>query len=244
MAEKRLQPQEIQREEMSRRRFLKFSGGLIVAIGIGYVPPGKAGPAKGTPEGLTLPAAMGYLLVDIKKCQGCLSCMLACSLAQEGVEDLSLSRIQVLQNPFEKWPADIVIGQCRQCVDPACVKACKYGALRANPQQGQIRMIDYGKCVGCGACFEACPYQPSRTVVIADERSGQDLKGRKCDLCAEARYHFDKAGGGPHGTQACVAICPLGAITFSREIPVQEGDSGYYVNLRGPSWQKLGYPIN
>ena len=43
------------------------------------------------------------------------------------------------------------------------------------------------------------------------------------------------------GCGACVEICPVGAISFTAEIPVQEGDAGYEVNLRGSGWHKLGY---
>ncbi len=105
-----------------------------------------------------IPPADGYLLVDIEKCQGCLSCMLACSLIHEGVESPSLSRIQIMQNSFASFPDDLTIEQCRQCVDPACVKGCPTGALRADARYGNVRMVDTEKCIGCGLCFDACPY--------------------------------------------------------------------------------------
>ena len=76
--------------------------------------------------------------------------MLACSLVHEGVENLTLSRIQVIQNPFESFPDDVTIEQCRQCVDPACVKACPVDALKANAEYGNVRMVDRTKCIGCG----------------------------------------------------------------------------------------------
>jgi protein NrfC len=38
-----------------------------------------------------------------------------------------------------------------------------------------------------------------------------------------------------------VEVCPLGAIQFTAEVPVQEGDAGYKVNLRGENWKKLGF---
>lgn len=43
--------------------------------------------------------------------------------------------------------------------------------------------------------------------------------------------------------QACVEVCPMEAIRFTKEIPIQEGDKGYKVNLRGAEWAALGYPI-
>jgi len=64
----------------------------------------------------------------------------------------------------------------------------------------------------------------------------------KCDLCSGAPFWIQK--GGPDGKQACVEVCPLGAIKFTKEIPIQKGDSGYKVNLRGAGWKKLGYPTD
>jgi protein NrfC len=170
--------------------------------------------------------------------------MLACSLVHEGVESLSLSRIQVLQNSFVSFPDDLAIEQCRQCVDPACVKACPSGALGADAGYGNVRMVDQEVCIGCGRCYDACPYTPSRAFLAADEAYDGQAKSRKCDLCANAPYHWDEVGGGPGGKQACVAVCPVGAIAFTAEIPRQEGDDGYRVDLRDRSWGKLGYPTN
>jgi protein NrfC len=168
--------------------------------------------------------------------------MLACTLVHEGVENPSLSRIQIIQNPFESFPNDVTIEQCRQCVDPACVSVCPTDALRANVGYGNVRMIDRTKCIGCGECIEACPYTPSRPVVVSDEKFDDGLKVQKCDLCADTPYHWDDAGGGPDGMQACVEVCPVDAIKFTTKIPVQEGDEGYKVNLRDTNWRRLGYP--
>ena len=51
-----------------------------------------------------IPPADGYLLVDIREVPGLLSCMLACSLVHEGVESLSLSRIQICRIPSRPFP--------------------------------------------------------------------------------------------------------------------------------------------
>lgn len=218
--------------DYSRRDFLSLSKNMLIGTGIAGLTPGLIWLDNAM---AAIPASEGYLLVDTKKCQGCASCMLACSLVHEGVENLTLSRIQVIQNPFESYPDDVTIEQCRQCVDPACVKACPEDALKANAKYGNVRMVDRTKCIGCGDCAEACPYMPSRAV-ISDEKSC------KCDLCANTPYHWDDAGGGPNGKQACVEVCPVGAIKFTKKIPVQKGDNGYKVNLRTKNWWKLGYP--
>jgi protein NrfC len=181
-----------------------------------------------------IPASEGYLLVDFKKCQGCLSCMLACSLVHEGTENLSLARIQVLQNSFAKFPDDLSMAQCRQCVESPCVDACPAEALHVDKKNGNIRIVDMKKCTGCKACVHACPFEPSR--VLWDPHKKKALK---CDLCSDAPFWSEK--GGVKGKQACVEVCPLNAIQFTQKIPEQKGDTGYKVNLRGESWKKLGY---
>ena len=135
------------------------------------------------------------------------------------------------------------IEQCRQCVDPQCVSVCPTGAIEADPKHGNVRRIDRKKCTGCLKCVDKCPYTPSRPTLIPDSRKDAGVRVDKCDLCADARYHWDKRGGGPAGKQACVEVCPVGAIKFTQEIPVQE-DAGYKVNLRGDSWSELGYPTD
>jgi protein NrfC len=251
---------------ITRRDFIKVTGAIVIVAGTGgcgsvatdespapantltptNAPAGAGAPGTGqilvTPD--VIPPADGYLLVDIEKCQGCASCMLACSLIHEGVEGLSLSRIQIMQNSFASFPDDLTIEQCRQCVDPACVKVCPTGALKADARYGHVRMVDKEECIGCGLCYGACPYTPSRAFLAADKAYDDEAKSRKCDLCANAPYHWDGAGGGPDGKQACVAICPVGAIMFTVEIPKQEGDRGYKVDLRERNWGKLGYPTN
>jgi protein NrfC len=221
-------------ESISRREFLEKSGLIAAGIGIGSALPNIfwlddaiAGVA----------VSGGYLLVDTKKCQGCMTCMLACSLAHEGVESLSLSRIQIVQDSFKQFPDDLDIAQCRQCVEAACVDVCPTGALSVNPKFRNIRIVDAEKCIGCKSCIEACPYRPGRAVWDAEKE-----KARLCDLCAQTPYWNQK--GGPAGKQACIEICPVGAITFTSEIPVQEGEKGYQANLRGEIWKKMGYPVD
>lgn len=224
------------KQEVSRRRFLKASanGVAVGALAANLVWLDDAVAA--------IPASGGYLLVDAKKCQGCVSCMLACSLVHEGKESLSLARIQVIQNSFSKWPDDITIEQCRQCVDPKCVAVCPSGALKADTKYGNVRRIDPQKCTGCLMCIDKCPYTPSRPVLVPDKKKEAEVRVEKCDLCAGAAYHWDPRGGGPDGKQACVEVCPVGAIKFTEKIPEQEGDAGYNVNLRGMAWRLLGYP--
>jgi len=215
---------------VSRRQFMVGVGGA----GAGLVLGGLL--VKGfilPDEVVAMPASEGYLLVDTKKCAGCTTCMLACSLVHEGRENISLSRIQITQDPFGKFPYDMTQQQCRQCPYPACVDACPTGANHVDPETG-VRMIDEAKCIGCERCVNACPFTPSRVLWNFEDKHAQ-----KCDLCADTP--FWKETGGVDGKQACVTVCPVHAITFTRGIPVQS-DAGYDVNLRKSSgdWTMIG----
>ncbi len=136
---------------VSRRDFFKFSGMAIIGSGIIGCNIFSIGNERAT---------WGFLLVDMKKCQGCLSCMLACSLVHDGIESLSLSRIQVLQNSFGKWPNDLTLIQCRQCVEPACVVACPVDALKPDPDFGGVTTVDIEKCIGCKSVLRHAPIHP------------------------------------------------------------------------------------
>ena len=227
----------IENHHVSRRGFLKIVGVFaITTSGAGLISCDK--------EALTDPslnASMGYILVDSRKCQGCLTCMMACSLVNEGCVSLSLSRIQVMRDTFGTYPESIRTTQCRQCEEPKCVGACPNGALIIDKNNGNIRLVQPNYCIGCGRCVMACPYEPKRPIIAPDERFGGLLKSRKCDLCLNAPHHFDPKGGGIEGVRTCEASCPLGAIKFTTAMPVQEGNEGYEVNLRGIYWSLLGY---
>ncbi len=165
----------------------------------------------------------GYLVVDSKRCAGCQSCMMACSLVNEGEINLSLSRIQVAQDIVKSWPDDIKVVQCRQCVYPICVYVCPTEALHVDPASG-IRAIDEKKCNGCRLCVNLCPHPPHRPVWNHIKRQVV-----MCDLCTSA-LHWNVQGG-IKGKQACVEVCPVHAIKFVAKTPEQIDDVGYDLNL-------------
>ena len=151
--------------------------------------------------------------------------MVACSLVHEGAESLSLSRIQIVQSSFERYPNDIEINQCRQCVDPLCVRACPTGACHVDTANGNVRVIDESICIGCKLCNQACPFIPHRALFNPEKNVAI-----KCDLCINTPY-WSKAGG-PDGKQACVEICPMEAISCTSSVPTQLDDAGYDINLK------------
>ena len=159
--------------------------------------------------------------------------MMACSLAHYGEQNLSLSRIQIIQDSFGKFPNDLTVNPCRQCVEPPCVRQCPVGACYADAANGNVRVIDAQKCVGCRMCLQMCPQQPRR--IIWNPRNN---KATKCDLCITTPHWKEK--GGPGGKQACIETCPMRCLRFVSTAPNQEENNGYQVNMRNVHWSRLG----
>lgn len=207
--------------------------GVLTGLGVFSMVAAFGAPVLLADDRLVIPNSEGFLVVDRKKCQGCGTCMMACSLGHAGVSSYSLSRIQVLQDSFANWPDDVLIATCRQCKDAPCVEVCPTGANRPDRANGFVRRIDPEACIGCKLCIARCPYTPVRLQWDKKRR-----KSQKCDLCVDTPYLDEN--GGPGGVQACVRACPVGAIAFTRTMPDQSSPDSYDVNLRGAVWKRLG----
>lgn len=213
--------------KITRRQFLLGSGALGTAV---FLP----GRLLAIPN--TIADSKGFLVVDLKKCQGCGTCMMACALAHSGIASYTLSRIQIQQDSFVDWPDDVSMAICRQCQDAPCVAVCPVRPIKANkpnPKQGNVRMIDPALCIGCKMCLTRCPFMPSRI-----QWNPELQRSQKCDLCVDTPFLDEK--GGPGGAQACVKVCPVNAISYITKMPDQGSDESYNVNLRGRAWLKLG----
>lgn len=130
---------------------------------------------------------------DVDACFWCRSCELVCSLYHEGECNPSLSRIKISLDLFQQKAEAIV---CHQCENAKCIVACPVeGAMNIDEGTGSVT-IDEEKCVRCGNCAEACPFNSGEIIKLSP------LKGKfiKCDLC----------GGDPQ----CVEICPTRALRY------------------------------
>jgi len=137
-------------------------------------------------------------------CIGCHLCEVYCRTAHSRSRDVikahnretprALARVWVEVNK----PTSFSL-RCRQCPDPACVRACLTGALRRDAGTGLVS-VDEAKCIGCWTCVLACPYgsiQPDHERHVSS----------KCDLCAG------------QDTPACVAHCPNEALVYAETQP-------------------------
>jgi len=86
---------------------------------------------------------------------------------------------------------------CMQCDNPACVAVCPSNALTID--DNNLIRFDRTKCIGCGACVEACPYNAR---YLNEEKGIAD----GCDFCA------DRVAEGKQPW--CVERCIGNAIVF------------------------------
>ena len=90
------------------------------------------------------------------------------------------------------------------------MSACNFGAMHLNPVQGIVG-IDGDKCVGCGACVNACPRnlielrhkgpRGMRVYVACDNKDRGALAMKECNVSCI-------------GCGKCVKECPHDAITI------------------------------
>jgi len=220
-----------------RRDFLVGSGSALAAGALTVFVPESAD-AAAAPAATTYEPSTGYIVYDSRLCLGCQSCMFACSMTHEGEANPSVSRIQIIREETSsaKYPYDIVMSVCRQCVSPLCVQNCPTGACHVDAANGNVRRIDEQKCIGCKRCINSCPQRPHRAVWNAAKK-----KSTKCDLCTNAPYWSRQ--GGPNGTPACVTMCPAKALKLVKEPPPQTDIAGYDVNLAPPPTKKTMPPM-
>ena len=214
---------------VSRRRFLALAGSAAALLASGA----EVLFADGR---LVIPNAEGFLVVDMKKCQGCNTCMMACALAHAGKASYNLARIQIQQDPWANWPDDVFMATCRQCENAPCVEACPVEPIKANkpnPDFGNVRMIDPKLCIGCQSCLGGLSLHAGQAPV-------ERRVGHLAEVRSVRRHAVPGREGWPRWCADVRAGCPVNAIAFTPTMPDQGVETSYYVNLRGPAWRRLG----
>jgi electron transport protein HydN len=138
------------------------------------------------------------IVTHAEVCRDCEACALVCSLLHEGASNPLLSRVLVKKD-MQNYKFSLTV--CRQCEDdPECLSACPNEAIRLD-ERGVVVIFE-DECLQCGACALACPYG----AIYFNENTGAYYK---CDLCR-----------GVADSPACVAVCPVDALTVREEARV------------------------
>jgi len=166
------------------------------------------------------------MVIDLNKCVGCHACTIACKAEWEVPADESRNWVYRLgpeKTPFG-MAATYYVGLCNHCDIPVCVDVCpvdktertfknpktkeiinlSIGATYKDPFNGSVQ-IDDERCIGCGNCAKACPYE-ARYIKRTRENGKIRRKADKCTYCTD---RVDQ------GLQpACVQTCLAGARIF------------------------------
>lgn len=137
------------------------------------------------------------MAIDTLKCVGCSDCVIACQM--ENNVPLGFCRDWVVESVHGTYPhvgLELRSERCNHCENAPCVRCCPTGA--SHIVDGGVVLVTHEKCIGCGACIQACPY---------DARySHPEGYVDKCTFC----NHRITEGLNP----ACVAVCPTKCMHF------------------------------
>lgn len=186
--------------DTSRRCFLGSVGKVTIGAAASVASACSVGQAAPQPT----PDANGHvphwgMVIDLRKCIGCQACTVSCIMENAVPEGSFRTHVSIYELVREgQDPAMAMLPRlCNHCDNPPCVEVCPVEAT-FKAENGEV-LVDADKCVGCGYCVEACPYDAR---FINHETQVAD----KCTFC----FHRTQEGLLP----ACVETCVGGARNF------------------------------
>ncbi len=148
---------------------------------------------------------MTYAFVlDASACSGCKACQVACKDKNQLPLGVLWRRVYEVsggswQQAGAAWTSTVFAYNlslsCNHCIHPKCAGVCPADAYTVR--DNGIVLLDISKCMGCGYCAWACPYEAPQY----DQAAGHMTK---CNFC----YDNLEQGLPP----ACVSACPLRAL--------------------------------
>ena len=155
------------------------------------------------------------MVIDLRYCDGCESCTLACQERHDLAKDQTWLKVYTMTDA--EGGTFHMPRLCMMCEDPPCMYVCPVGATFRNADG--VVLVDQNVCIGCRACMAACPYE-ARYFNWSDppklshrlpmpptpEFPVPQVKGTvgKCVLCVDRLAHGELPG--------CVAGCPMGVL--------------------------------
>lgn len=166
------------------------------------------------------------MIIDIDRCVGCHACVIACKAEWEVPAQFNRNWVHRLgpEETSQGLAYTYYPGLCNHCDDPPCVSACpadpvemtfrdaksgktvsmEVAATWKDPFNGTVQ-IDVARCIGCGACRDACPYNAR----YINEDLADDKSVGKADKCT---YCMPRVAEGLE--PACVQTCLADARIF------------------------------
>ena len=158
------------------------------------------------------------MVVDLTRCTGCQTCVVACQMQHNTRPDVRWSSVDFMESG--RWPERqrfALPHACMHCDDAPCVAACPAGA--SIQRKDGIVVVDYETCIGCGVCVDACPFgarqigAEDRWNFDAAEPAPYEAYGvQRLNVAEKCVFCHDRAEQGE--TSWCASVCPNGARVF------------------------------
>ncbi len=171
------------------------------------------------------------MIIDLTKCIGCESCVITCKNFYKIPKNKWRRIIDCGDYPFSKRQRLLIHQTCMHCYNPSCIQVCPTKAT--YQRKDGIVAIDYNKCIACGSCIVACPYNSRHILNEENLLSGdiiniEEIKGRvkdeKIKVCSKCNFCFHRIDSGAKkgltpgkdedATPLCVNACSSGALFF------------------------------
>ena len=137
------------------------------------------------------------MVIDTRRCVGCMDCVVACKTENQVPEGMNRDWITTRRRGASPSCRSRSSERCNHCDRPPCVTCCPTGASHVD-DCGGIVLVTKEECIGCKACLASCPYD-ARYV-------HPEGYADKCTFCV----HRVEQGEDP----ACVAVCPTRCMHF------------------------------
>ncbi len=163
------------------------------------------------------------MVIDLSRCIRCNACTIACQQENGVPPDIFYTRVLSRETgEYPKVKTIFLPVLCNHCEDPPCEEVCPSGATYIR-EDGLV-LIDSDKCIGCRACYVACPYKNRFYLSRSRNRSG-GYYGKSLSVLEERQYKQFTPGTSVKCTMcshrldeglepACVVACPSEARIF------------------------------
>ena len=175
------------------------------------------------------------MVLNLDRCIGCYTCVVACKMCygtRPGVDYNGVKPVEWGEYPDAHQRYQL--SMCMHCEDAPCVSACPVGATW-KAEEGPV-LMDYDKCIGCGACVAACPYG-ARHLVTDDVTSYpgvvatyEEESSKRLNLVEKCTFCYGRVQGGE--APMCTVHCP-GQCRIFGDVEDPESEISKYIAEKG-----------